>query len=158
MRMTTDLSLLVLLALVSGACTASEAAAPDGGLSTLDGGWPGSPCRTHGDCRSDLACEYWEQGCDRQGECRVTPAMRGPDGGFVGFPLDASLSRFGICSCDGRWLGNVYTDFPFQRRDFDGDEPCTAIGADAAPQACVPRLAPDCDNAGCAGFVCDAGR
>jgi hypothetical protein len=170
--MRTDAALLFMLALAGAGCARSEddvpdggPAAPDGGADAsaseadADGGVPGlgAACRTHADCPPELACEYWEEGCEQLGECRVPIGVRGPDGGFVGFAGDAALARFGICSCDGRWLGNVYTDFPFQRRDFNGEAPCTAVGADAATAGCVPAFEPNCDNAGCATVGCDAG-
>lgn len=108
----------------------------DLGSSLSDAGFP--PCTTHADCPEPLGCFYWEPGCQRQGEC----------GRFPG--LDAASSNFGICSCDGRWLGNVTTDFPFQRRDFRGEAACWPIDAGPPPEGCIPRERPNCDNAGCA--------
>lgn len=115
----------------------ADAEQGDLGPSASDAGFP--PCSSNADCPESLRCLFWEPGCQRQGEC----------GRPVG--LDALFSNFGICSCEGRWLGNVNTYFPFQRRDFDGTEACWPTDAGPPPEGCIPRERPNCDNAGCAG-------
>lgn len=126
---------------------ASPALADATSVELPDAGFP--PCTTHADCPEPLACQYWNPGCDLQGEC-LRGQRRDPDAGYLPGP-DAGHTPFGICSCDGRWLGNIYTDIAFQRRDFEGLEPCWPTDSGPAPEGCIPREQPNCDGAGCAG-------
>lgn len=100
-----------------------DAGDADGALaSNLDGSPFGTACRVREECQEGLFCQYWEPGCERLGECLPHP---------IG--LDAVASDRGICDCDGRWQGNVYTDFPFQFRDFSGDRECAPLDGGVGP-------------------------